>query len=325
LVGAWLVPWLAPPRAIELVGALLALAIGVGLLVTHATDGSVESAAARWPALAATSLAFGVAVHAGAQLGLISNPTPTGWVLPEATALGLAGWTCLGLGIGIGLNRRSVLAGSALGLALSGVPLVASSTGPERAAALGSTAAVLVCGLLPRYAAATAGLTALDSRVVEGRRWSRLAVRQSVERAYGCLSWSVAGVATSIAATSGVLLGSSNRWAVGLGLAVVAVTALRTRAFPLAAQQMALWLAVLVGSIVGLYGQYRLAAPVAGIGLLVVTAAIVGMVAARPAGHVRAGLRRMGDLGEVVAVVSVAPLLLGLFGVYQDLLRAFAS
>ena len=44
---------------------------------------------------------------------------------------------------------------------------------------------------------------------------------------------------------------------------------------------------------------------------------------ARPAEHQRARLRRIGNLVEAVLVIALIPLVLGVFGVYADLLGAF--
>jgi hypothetical protein len=244
-------------------------------------------------------------------------------VLPVATALGLLGWSCAAAGIGLGLGHRAALAGSGLGLAGVCVPLAAAGLGAERAAALGATAAVVGCGLLPRYAAAAAGLTALDSAVLGGRLRRRGDVRHGIDRTYSTLTWSVLGVAWTLAATSGVLLGARDGWAAGLGLAVVTVTALRTRGFPIAAQQMALWAAVLAGLVVGGFGRMGPEPRAVGAGLAVLVVAVLLLTLARPAAHTRAALRQAGDLLETVAVVALVPLLVGLFGVYSDLLGAF--
>jgi hypothetical protein len=108
-----------------------------------------------------------------------------------------------------------------------------------------------------------------------------------------------------------------------VGLVVIMVTALRTRAFPLAVQQMALWSAVLAGLLGGLLGQSRLGEPLL-VGILAGSAALVMiMVLARPAAHQRAFLRRVGNVVEALAVVALIPLLLGMFGIFSDLLRAF--
>jgi hypothetical protein len=50
---------------------------------------------------------------------------------------------------------------------------------------------------------------------------------------------------------------------------------------------------------------------------------VVIMVLARPAAHQRAFLRRVGNAFEALAVIALIPLLLGMFGIFSDLLRAF--
>ena len=52
-------------------------------------------------------------------------------------------------------------------------------------------------------------------------------------------------------------------------------------------------------------------------------ALVVIMVLARPAAHQRAFLRRVGNVIEALAVIALIPLLLGMFDIFSDLLRAF--
>ena len=145
----------------------------------------------------------------------------------------------------------------------------------------------------------------------------------TVNDAYRLLSWVTFAVAVPIAVTGATLLASDDLWAFGVGCVVIIVTALRTRAFPLAVQQMALWSAVLAGLLGGLLGQPQLggtllAAILAGIAVLVLI-----MVLARPAPHQRAFLRRIGNMIEALSVIALIPLLLGMFGIFSDLLGAF--
>ncbi|MET0854718.1 MAG: hypothetical protein ABWY30_08805, partial [Microterricola sp.] len=57
---------------------------------------------------------------------------------------------------------------------------------------------------------------------------------------------------------------------------------------------------------------------------LVVAAVLVAIAAGvRPAAHTRATLRRFGNTIESLAVVSTVPLLLGVFGLYAQLLETF--
>jgi hypothetical protein len=193
----------------------------------------------------------------------------------------------------------------------------------EAAAALTAVVSVVVCGVLPRLALVASGLTGLDDQVVEGHPRRRDEVSLTVNDAYRVLSWVTFAVAIPIAVTSALLLASGDLWAVWVGLMVIIVSALRTRAFPLAVQQMALWFAVLAGLLGGLIWQHRLGEPlVAGI-LAGIAGLVVIMVLARPAAHQRAFLRRVGNVLEALAVITLIPLLLGMFGIFSDLLRAF--
>ena len=276
-------------------------------------------------ATALISLALGAVVPSAYRLSEPETQTGIGWLFPTATGLGIGVWLGLGLGFGLARGRRPALVGSALGLVLVSGPLWASTLGPDRAAALGAGAAVLVSGLLPRYAATAAGLTGLDDQVVEGRRRLRAEVQASVDRAYAALTWSTFGVASGVAVAAGVLLASGDPWAVGMGGAVLLVVALRTRVFPLAAQQMALWLAVAAAAVLGLVGQPDLDPQLRTLGLAGAAGLIMVLVLARPPAHLRARLRSVGDVVELLAVITLPPLLLGLFGVYGTLLDRFGS
>jgi type VII secretion integral membrane protein EccD len=279
----------------------------------------------RWICVALTSAALGVAA---AVVWTFSSTL--GLSLPlrlSAAVLGFAalGWICLGLGYGQGLRSRPAWFGSLVGIPVSMLPLIMVLLGSrsEAAAALTAAVSVVVCGVLPRLALVASGLTGLDDQVVEGHPRRRDDVSLTVNDAYRVLSWVTFAVAIPIAVTSALLLASGDLWAVWVGLMVIMVSALRTRAFPLAVQQMALWFAVLVGLLGGLIGQSRLGEPlVAGI-LASIAGLVVIMVLARPAAHQRAFLRRVGNVIEALAVIALIPLLLGMFGIFSDLLGAF--
>lgn len=280
----------------------------------------------RWGAVALTASALGVAV---AGLYPVARDADLGPLAVPAAVLALAvvGWVALRIGIGLGLPSRakSVALGSYVGVALAALPLVlvALGVGWVEAAAVTAAVAVVVCGLLPRVALAASGLTGLDDQVLEGHPRRRDDVTLTVNEAYRVLSWATVAVAIPIAVTGALLLAADNPWAVAIGGVVVLVTALRTRAFPLAAPQMALWSAVLAGLVAGLVRQPRLDGSLVA-GILVATAVLVVLlVVARPAAHQRAGWRRTGNVAELLAVVALIPLLLGVFGVFADLLGAF--
>jgi type VII secretion integral membrane protein EccD len=306
------------------------LPVGPGLLVVAVLVLSVIAAilgrlSRRWLCVALTAAALGVSASAvwrfSAGLGL--SPS----LRLAAAVLGLAalGWICLGLGYGQGLRSRPAWFGSLMGVPIAALPLIMVALGSdaEQAAAITAAVAVVVCGILPRLALAASGLTGLDDQVVEGQPRRRDEVSLTVNDAYRLLSWVTFAVAIPIAVTSALLLASNDSWTVGVGLAVIMVSALRTRAFPLAVQQMALWFATLAGILGGLLGQPRFdQLLVAGI-LVTVSVLVVIMVLAQPASHQRAFLRRLGNAIEALTVIALIPLLLGMFGVFSDLLRAF--
>jgi type VII secretion integral membrane protein EccD len=301
---------------LPLVLAVLLLSLGAAI---------VGRLSMRWICVALTSAALGVAAAAvWTFTSTLDLPLP---MRLSAAILGFAalGWICLGLGYGQGLRSRPAWFGSLVGVPVSMLPLIMVLLGSrsEAAAAVTAAVSVVVCGVLPRLALVASGLTGLDDQVVEGHPRRRDDVSLTVNDAYRVLSWVTFAVAIPIAVTSALLLASGDLWAVWVGLVVIIVSALRTRAFPLAVQQMALWFAVLGGLLGGLIGQPWLGEPlVTGI-LAGIAGLVVIMVLARPAAHQRAFLRRVGNVLEALAVIALIPLLLGMFGIFSDLLRAF--
>ncbi|WP_375425311.1 EsaB/YukD family protein [uncultured Friedmanniella sp.] len=277
----------------------------------------------RWPCLALTAAAAGAALPVGwALLGGATGPAD--WPARSAVAWVLV-WGVLGFGVGAGLRRRAAAAGAALGAVLGALPLVLVALGTERepAVALTAVAASVVCGLLPWYALSSSGLSGLDDQVLAGRPSRRSSALRTVGDAYHSLSWSAVAVAGVLGVTSALLLAGRDRWTLALGLAVTVLTALRTRVFPLVLQQVPLALAAASATAVGLLSRRGLGPSQVAGALAVLAVVVVVAVGVRPAAHQRARLRRWGDVAEGVAVVSLLPLLLGVFGVYHDLVEAF--
>jgi hypothetical protein len=282
-------------------------------------------ASLRWICVAGTAAGLGIAANAAWQLSSAFNPAEP--VRLAAAVLGFAvlGWLCLGLGFGQGLRSRPAWFGSLVGIPVSALPLIMVALGSSvvDAAAVTAAMSVVVCGVLPRLALAASGLTGLDDQVVEGHPRRRDEVSMTVNDAYRLLSWVSFAVAVPIAVTGATLLASDDLWAVGVGFVVITVTALRTRAFPLAVQQSALWSAVLAGLLGGLLGQPQLGGPLLAAILAGIAVLVLIMVLARPAPHQRAFLRRIGNVIEALSVIALIPLLLGMFGIFSDLLGAF--
>lgn len=336
--------WGAPARA--LVGGVgvgvLTLAAGVTALGAPGLDAlpaivwgvcvlaglGLALAGARSVAWALLAAALGLSFPTAVDLeALLTSAAPSGSVTlglaaPAATVV----WLALFLVAGLGRRSAPAALGSAIGVVGAGAATLlerTAMTGAESAGVL-ATAAVVVIGLVPWYAMSLSGLTGLDDQVITGTLAPRTTVLSTVDRAYRTLTWATFAVASTLAvALVGVAEGTS-AWAQWLGIALVVVTVLRTRAFPLATQVGALWAAVLPAVVVGVTLHLRgadgsLAAAVLA-GLAVVVALLV-LVA--PARHQRASLRRLGNVLESLAVIALVPLLLGVFGVYEQLLGAF--
>jgi type VII secretion integral membrane protein EccD len=305
-----------PARPVAFVVTVIALSVAAAIL---------GRASMHWLCIALTAAALGVVAATvwafSTELGL----APGLRFAAAVSGFAAMGWICLGIGHGQGLRSRPAWLGSLVGVPISALPLimVALGSAAEQAAAVTAAVSVVICGVLPRLALAASGLTGLDDQVVEGHPRRRDDVSLTVNEAYRLLSWVTFAVAIPIAVTSAVLLASKDLWTVGVGLAVIIVSALRTRAFPLAVQQTALWFAVLVGLLAGVLGQSRLSEPSVAVILIAIAVLVAIMVMARPAAHQRAFLRRVGNAFEALAVIALIPLLLGMFGIFSDLLRAF--
>jgi type VII secretion integral membrane protein EccD len=323
LTGSVSIGVLSCALAAQLSAGLLPLVVAV--VVLSLTSAIVGRASLRWICVAGTAAGIGLAANAAWQFSSSLNLAQPLQIAAATMGLAVLGWLCLGLGFGQGLRSRPAWFGSLVGVPVSALPLIMVALGSPVVEAAAATAAVsvVVCGVLPRLALAASGLTGLDDQVVEGHPRRRDEVAMTVNDAYRLLSWVTVAVAVPIAVTGATLLASDDLWAVGVGLVVIIVSALRTRAFPLSVQQMALWSAVLAGLLGGLLGQPRLGGPVVAAILAGISVLVLIMVLARPAPHQRAFLRRFGNVIEALSVITLIPLLLGMFGIFSDLLGAF--
>ncbi|PJJ65701.1 EsaB/YukD family protein [Compostimonas suwonensis] len=279
----------------------------------------------RWPAVAFTAAAFGLSYPVGdALLATLGRSI----VDPGFAALGLGlivAWLSLGIGTGIGLAIRPALWAAAVGIVLPALTVVLLAIGVDPLGSFAVTAVVTsVClGLVPWYAMSTSGLTGLDDQVSTGVSRNRRVVLTSLHSAYRALSWTTFAIAVPLAVTAGLLVASPNGWAVGLGWAIALIAALRTRAFPRAAESMALWAAAGVVTVAGILPLFAIE-PWLAIAALAVLALVTAIVVGTPAAaHQRASLRRLGNLIEALAVLALLPLLLGVFDVYALLLGTF--
>ena len=307
---------LAVPLPLSAVTVLVVAATAVAVLVGRLGH--------RWSAIALTAIAAGAAPSLAASLLALANipSSPQAWL---AIGGGLI-WAVLGFGVGAGLGQRFAVPGSVVGaiLALLPVALAAISFSPDQMLAVTAAVSSVICGLLPWFALSASGLTGLDDQVLAGRPSRRPHVLRTVDEAYRALSWTAVAVALPLGVSAALLVRSDRPWPLALGIVVTVLTALRTRAFPLTVQQVPLCLAAVAATIVGivsrlpLLGATGVTVLLAGMGVIVAVAAGV-----RPADHQRARLRRIGNFVEAVLVIGLIPLVLGVFGVYADLLGTF--
>ncbi|RIX28468.1 EsaB/YukD family protein [Amnibacterium setariae] len=332
--------WDAPTRVVAGAVGIGLAAAGAGLSALAAPAPAPLLPAAAWALALLAALALGLGRLRRAQgvalavaLGLVpAVALPAAALLsgrgPVATAIAVGVllallWTTLLLGHGVASRSRAATLGALLGLGGAVLPLVLLAVGLPlgRVGAVTAVVAVVAVGLLPAAAMSASGLAALDDRVIAGRLTRRDEVRTTLASAYRTLTWSTAALAATLAAALTATVLGPDPWLLGTAGAVALVVALRTRAFPLRWQVLALWAAVAVPAAVAIAG---LLVPAAAAGTFALVAVVVGVLAGvSPAPHRRAGLRRVGTVLEAVAVVALVPLVIGAFGVYAELLGAF--
>lgn len=322
-LAGWIAPWPDPVVAgwalLGAVAVLLVVAAALGLMGLRRTSASLSAASAGL-ALPLATTALSAAAGAGRGGGEAA-------LLAAGVAIA-TGATVVLIGLGVGLRRPGAAAGGAVG-AVAGtliVALVLAGLDAATVAAIAGTVAAFATGPLPWIALSAAGLTTLDRRVAEGERVTRPRALSSIDDAYAALTWSVASLAAVIATCGVALVLADELWSGLLALALGLTAALRSRAFPLRAQIWALWGAVAVIGLVSIAAHLGVSAGWVGTAVALVAAtAVAGAVLARPAPHVRARLRGIGNVIETLAVVSLLPLLLGALGVYSELLGMFGG
>ncbi|GAA1901255.1 EsaB/YukD family protein [Streptantibioticus ferralitis] len=282
--------------------------LGTALMVTGGALGACGtwalSDAHRWAVMAHWGGLVGVLVLTLAVLGLFSPVGRGGLVGAGALAFTGAGWEAV----------------AALTHAAHG------AVDQSRLGGVLAVASVVALGVLPRCALVAAGLTRLDDRRAGGASVSRYEVGTALAAAHQGLSVATVTVAASAAAAGWLLLAAPNAWTVVMSVLLAVALVSRARAFPLIAEVVALQAAavVLLARLVAVWLDRSATAgpwPV----LVLCAAALLPLVvlAVDPPEHVRVRLRRAMDLGETLGVVALFPLLLGVFGVYGQLLGAF--
>ena len=271
----------------------------------------------------------GVAVLlSGAAVAMSAVPGWTSdWPLRWAWWIVATGLLIIALGSITGNRRAGVFGGTTVLLLLAGwAGMLLAGLPAGRVAAVMAVVSIGALGLLPRIAMVVSGLTRLDDLRSNDESVRRASVAAAVDAAHRGLA--VTGLAvTASAAVAGVVLArAATGWTAVLAALVAVALLLRTRAFPLAVEMLALLAGGLAVGAQLLLSWSRLVAgqwwlPVA-VSVAVAAVALV-ILAYRPPPHVRARLRQNADRLEGLAVVALVPVAVGVFDVYPRLLESF--
>ncbi|QQM67543.1 EsaB/YukD family protein [Actinomyces weissii] len=225
--------------------------------------------------------------------------------------------------VAVGVRREAWLYGALTAGGLIILRAVLKSVTQDVALTTGLTAiaVVILLGLLPWFALLVSGTSRLDDEALAGQLPARRRVDLAVLRSHDTVASASLACAAAIAWSTHHLALSGNTWARALAVTVVLATLLRSRAYPLRLEVLALWAssvpAVLALSSLVQDQTVRAAA-------LVVAAALVAAVSLyQPSAQNRIRLRRIGNRLETLCVVATLPLLCGMQGTFSHLLRLF--
>jgi len=320
----------------------LGAGILIGVLTALATWPQLQEippTAHTWVALTGLLLLFAAAAlrRGGigpAGLGVLGLCLPLGLLASQCLTLATAGTESGALaavavlllavaGMGLAFGRIGWITGAAVGLGTEGVWLLVTALSPTTKLAHGLLAvlALVLAGCLPWTALVVSGAARLDDTALTGVLPPRDRAHRSLTAAHDSLLVACLVVAAALAWATASLARQDDPWGQWLAGAVVVATALRSRAFPLRAEVIALWLACLPAPLIlssSLPGPQRTAV------IVVVILAASAASVYQSADQTRVRLRRLGDRLETAATVATVPLLCGLDGLFTHLLGLFA-
>ncbi|MDN5559093.1 MAG: hypothetical protein L0G23_06610 [Ruaniaceae bacterium] len=233
-------------------------------------------------------------------------------------------WIVLATVCGVGARRRSVIFGAAFAVVASAIVIVAvgvSAPVAEVAAVAGIIIAVLI-GLVPALALTGSGVAGFDYAVIDGGTVLSRDVSAAIDEAFRTQTALVCALSVPLS-VSIVLLGLGDGWGQALAAVLTLFTLVRARLFPLAVARATLLVAAVLPILLWLVAPG--AAPVgwrAAVGA-VACAAILLVSLLRFSAATQARLRRLLGTIEGLAVIAMVPLLLGILGVFGDLLEVF--
>lgn len=194
--------------------------------------------------------------------------------------------------------------------------------------AVTAVAALFLLGLLPRVALTVSGVFRMDAVVTDGDRVLRRNAAAGIVDAHWMLLGGVLVVSTvlGVASWAAGRHGELEPWALAVVLLTAVAFGLRGRHFPLTVQRGAVWLAAMCGP----FGLLQAALEdddsrtlSFAVGLALLGLVILAGTRLRTNEHQGALIRRSASRLETVTVLAVLPVLVGVFGVYRDLLNTF--
>ena len=231
------------------------------------------------------------------------------------------------------LRRRFLALGTALATLAAGIGIFILSTTlgatAEQAGAIVAVIALAALGLVPRFAMQGAGLYKVQDALAEDEDVKVKRVDVAISEAYEALSMSVVVLAVTLAISLGLAsaLVVENIFAAITVAAVAIAMVFRTRHFPFALHRAVLWGAAIVTGVCCAQAIVASKPDLSvwlGVGVIVVAIAVytVPRFAFRSSVNSALGRRISGVIERICTLVTV-PALVGIFGVYSELLRTF--
>ncbi len=233
-------------------------------------------------------------------------------------------WVAVGLVFGLGFARRGLLmgAGVALFAGATGIWSVLSHAQADAVAAFVGVVAAALLGLAPTFALAFSGVARFDDAVIGAEPVRRLDVDGAITNAYAAQQALAVSLAVPLA-VSIVLLLSGTGWHLTLAAALAAFALVRARLFPLAVSRIAILAAGMAPVVCWLLTTPALSAW-SRVSIGAMACAVLGVTALlRFSGASIARFRKLLGVIEALAVIVMIPALLGVMGVFDDLLGVF--
>jgi len=290
------------------------------LLIVAGAAAGLGRAGRRWPCAILSSAAIGLAVPAGIAMSALIQAADV--VAFAALASATLAWVAVGLGTGVGLGWKPplVAAGVCGTVSLVGCVLLAAGVPVASSWAVIGVVSVVELGLIPSWAMAASGLTGLGDFPVEAALVARDDVVASAQASDRVISWCVIGCSITASASVVILARDGGLWAVILAAVILVLMVLRVRPLPSAYQIGTIWLGAGIGVCAMIWQLLDWWSMGVFLALAVVVA--VGATLHMPE-TLRLRARGWADLAAKFGTAATIPLLLGMFGLYSQLLGAF--